>query len=231
MSDLEDNSDTEQEADIEPDVEIESDKEEKDTDITKPIASKKLTPEFNESEDDTALEDTDDEEIAIEEQENNDTQDYPFEYTQSDEPVENTVTLSPINSEIDSDDDEYLQKFEPNYNNEYIKRVHPECLTSNAVEIEALTVITRDKNNIIIDENHQTNPFLSKYERTRILGQRVKQINAGHKLYVKVPPGIIDGYLIAEIELREKKIPVIVRRPLPGGKSEYWKLEDLEQIN
>ena len=147
-----------------------------------------------------------------------------------DDKGESGAVISPINSEIDSEDEDHLQKFEPESANEYIRTIHPECLTSNAVEIEGLTVITRDKNNRIIDENHLTNPFLSKYERTRILGQRAKQLNSGHKPYIKVPAGIIDGYLIAELELKEKKIPVIVRRPLPGGRSEYWKLQDLEQI-
>ena len=60
--------------------------------------------------------------------------------------------------------------------------------------------------------------------------QRAKQINMGHPPYINVPPNIIDGYLIAELELNEKMIPVIIRRPLPGGKSEYWKLMDLELI-
>ena len=32
------------------------------------------------------------------------------------------------------------------------------------------------------------------------------------------------------MELKEKKIPVIIRRPVSSSHSEYWKLEDLEQI-
>jgi hypothetical protein len=41
---------------------------------------------------------------------------------------------------------------------------------------------------------------------------------------------MIDGYLIAERELKEKRIPFILRRPLPGGGIEYWNVRDLEQI-
>ena len=46
-----------------------------------------------------------------------------------------------------------------------------------------------------------------------------------------VPETIIDGYVIAELELKEKKIPFIIRRPIPGGGCEYWHLKDLEIIS
>jgi hypothetical protein len=40
----------------------------------------------------------------------------------------------------------------------------------------------------------------------------------------------VDGYIIAELELREKKIPFIIRRPIPGGGCEYWSIRDLEIV-
>ena len=63
---------------------------------------------------------------------------------------------------------------------------------------------------------------------TRVLGQRTKQINSGSQSFVEVPPHILDGYVIAEKELLEKKLPFIIQRPLPGGGQEYWHLKDLE---
>ena len=47
---------------------------------------------------------------------------------------------------------------------------------------------------------------------------------------MEVSNDIIDGYLIATKELEEKKIPFIIRRPMPSGGSEYWHLKDLEVI-
>jgi hypothetical protein len=47
---------------------------------------------------------------------------------------------------------------------------------------------------------------------------------------IPVDKKIIDGYLIAQLELQQKALPFIIRRPLPGGKSEYWRLADLELI-
>lgn len=144
-------------------------------------------------------------------------------------------TTQLIIEDEDEDEDEYdenyLQKFDNQINKNYIYEFHPECLNHNSDEIEKLAKVTRDQNNIIIDPLHRTIPCLTKYEKARILGQRAKQIEVGAKPFVKVPDNIIDGYVIAELELREKKIPFIIKRPIPGGGFEYWHLKDLENIN
>lgn len=139
------------------------------------------------------------------------------------------TSISPPDSEVESDDEEDLQKIEEEQVLTYMNRYHSECLVSNSDEVEALSKIIKI-NNVIIDPNHKTNPILSKYEKTKILGQRTKQLNSGCSPYISVPSNIIDNYLIAQMELKEKKIPVILRRPISSSHSEYWKLEDLEQI-
>ena len=60
------------------------------------------------------------------------------------------------------------------------------------------------------------------------MGVRAKQLNKGSEPYVKLSDDIIDAFVIANKELKEKKLPFIIQRPLPNGNSEYWKLEDLE---
>jgi DNA-directed RNA polymerase subunit K/omega len=131
----------------------------------------------------------------------------------------------------DEEDETYLQKFNKEVNRNYIVENHPECVVHNNHEIETLSAVTRDETNAIIDDNHRTLPILTKYEKTRIIGQRAKQINQGSQPYVDVPTGVIDGYIIAEMELRQKKIPFIIQRPLPNGSKEFWKIEDLEQVD
>ena len=139
-----------------------------------------------------------------------------------------------MDNDSDNDDEEtdehYLQKFDIDINKNYLVDVHPECLHHNYDEIETLTVIIRDSNNIIIDPLHKTIPFLTKYERARILGQRAKQINMGAQSFIKRPDNVIDGIIIAELELKQKKIPFIIKRPLPNGACEYWNVNDLENI-
>ena len=114
---------------------------------------------------------------------------------------------------------------------DYLVNFHPESLIQNYDEIYNLARVVRDLNGVIVDTLHKTLPIMTKYEKTRILGQRAKQINDGATPFVKVQEGVIDGYLIALKELEEKKIPFIIRRPLPNRGSEYWYVEDLEIIN
>lgn len=133
-------------------------------------------------------------------------------------------------SESDSDDDDYLQKFSQNMREDLISNFHPESKSHNYEEIKQLAKVTRNKNGIIVDELHKTIPILTKYEKTRILGQRAKQIETGAVTLVQVPPNIIDSYLIAKLELAQGKIPFIIRRPLPNGGMEYWYVSDLEDL-
>ena len=133
--------------------------------------------------------------------------------------------------ESDEGDDNYLQKFDTNIRNNFIQDFHPDKKTHNYEEVRSLSrVIKNDSGLIINDYLHKTLPFLTKYEMTRVLGQRAKQINSGAKPFVKVPENIIGGYLIAKMELDNKKIPFIIKRPLPDGTSEYWRVSDLELI-
>ena len=133
--------------------------------------------------------------------------------------------------ENEDEDENYLQKFDSQIKENYVNVFHPECVTHNYQEIASLTKVIRDKNNIIIDPLHRTLPFLTKYEYARIVGQRAKQINSGAKPFIKVPENVIEGSIIAEMELAQKRIPFIIRRPFPGGGCEYWNLKDLELVN
>ena len=96
--------------------------------------------------------------------------------------------------------------------------------------MNASSVVTRDQDNVVTDENHITIPLLTKYEKARVLGLRITQLNKGAKPLVEYNSTIIDNHIIAELELRKKKIPFIVMRPLPNGSKEYWRLEDLEIV-
>ena len=135
--------------------------------------------------------------------------------------------------EEDDDNDDgnnYLRKFETEMHENYIASHHQEMMHLNNAEVSALARVVRNVDGAIIDVMHKTMPFLTKYEKTRILGQRAKQLNQGAQPMIPVDKKIIDGYLIAQLELQQKALPFIIRRPLPGGKSEYWRVSDLEII-
>ena len=149
-------------------------------------------------------------------------------------PEKGTYNQIMSDDEDDDDDDDdgeqYLQKFDRSINENYLVNFHPENILQNYDEILAMTKVVRDDNGTIVDKLHRTIPFLTKYEKSRILGQRATQINSGATPFIQVPEDVIDGYIIAEMELKEKRIPFIIRRPLPNGGSEYWRVSDLENI-
>ena len=130
--------------------------------------------------------------------------------------------------EDDDDDDDDFQKFNDIDKNDIITNFHPELYSHNYDEIQTMSKVVRDNNGTIIDPLHKTLPFITKYEKARILGERTKQLNAGAQSFVEVDDNVIDGYLIALKEFEKKKVPFIIKRPLPNGGCEYWKLSDLE---
>lgn len=71
-----------------------------------------------------------------------------------------------------------------------------------------------------------TTKYLTKYERARVLGTRALQISMNAPVMVDLD-GETDPLRIAEKELRERKIPIIIRRYLPDGSHEDWSIDEL----
>jgi len=149
---------------------------------------------------------------------------------ETNQPIDSNFNDDGDDDDTDDDDDDinYLQKFDENTKHQIISEFHPELQMHNYQEILSLAIVTRDSTNTIIDPLHRTLPFITRYEKAKILGERTKQINSGSKPLVDVDNTVIDGYIIALKEYNEKKIPFIIKRPLPNGGCEYWRFEDLE---
>jgi len=128
------------------------------------------------------------------------------------------------------DEDEDYKKLLKNFNKNDLVLMHKEREFKNFDEIVALSHVVRNKDNQIVDELHQTIPFMTKYEKTRILGKRVKQLNDGMPPFVELKKEFVNNYFVAEAELYQKRIPLIIERPLPNGAFEYWKVKDLELL-
>jgi len=172
---------------------------------------------INDSDDDYENDDVDDDEIINGNQKENNIDNFNF------------MADSDYDDDDDDDyDEDYLQKIDDTTKNDIISNFHPELYNHNYDEIQTLSKVVRDNNGTIIDVLHKTLPFVTKYEKARILGERAKQLNAGAQSFVEIDDNVIDGYLIALKEFEEKKVPFIIKRPLPNGGCEYWKLQDLE---
>lgn len=76
-------------------------------------------------------------------------------------------------------------------------------------------------------KNNISEPILTKYEYTKILGMRAQQLAMGAEALIEVTEDLNDVVLIAEEELRQRKTPVIIQRNIGVNKYEYWKIEDL----
>jgi DNA-directed RNA polymerase I, II, and III subunit RPABC2 len=68
----------------------------------------------------------------------------------------------------------------------------------------------------IPNDQRTTTPYMTKYERARVLGTRALQISLNAPVLVDLE-GETDPLQIAMKELAQKKIPLIVRRYLPDG--------------
>lgn len=73
----------------------------------------------------------------------------------------------------------------------------------------------------------RTNPYLTKYEKARIIGIRAQQIASGSIPLVD-SKGLVSPISIALKELKERKIPFIIRRKLPNNTYEDWTIEELK---
>ena len=95
----------------------------------------------------------------------------------------------------------------------------------NKEEEEGLAGIRRGTRKVA-EEERITSRFMTKYERARILGSRALQISKNAPLMVD-PGEESDPYKLAEMELDKRKVPFIVRRYLPDGSYEDWKVSEL----
>jgi|TARA_B110000483_G_scaffold218260_1_gene271435 DNA-directed RNA polymerases I, II, and III subunit RPABC2 len=87
--------------------------------------------------------------------------------------------------------------------------------------------------NEIMEKNKKikkkTVPFLNKFEKARLLGVRIQQLSAGAQPKISTE-GFETIQDIVDEELRQRKIPLIIKRNLPNGDSEEWKLEEFEKV-
>ena len=72
---------------------------------------------------------------------------------------------------------------------------------------------------------------MTKFERARVIGTRALQISKNAPVLVDLGDEDHDPIAIAEKELAERKIPFVIRRYLPDGSFENWRVAELEIID
>ena len=83
---------------------------------------------------------------------------------------------------------------------------------------------------VVKPENRITKPFMTIFERVRLLGDRAKQLSLGAKPMIK---GLetMNPKEIAKLELEKGVLPLIIERVLPNGRKERWRINELQIIN
>ena len=103
------------------------------------------------------------------------------------------------------------------------KLIHPE-----------VQAVTRESVQEALSVPKSTLPYYTKYEQVTLIGTRAQQLAEGAKPLVS-----LDGmrtsdprfvWTVAEKEVYERKLPFIIHRRLPDGRSEYWSTQELSVI-
>jgi len=106
-----------------------------------------------------------------------------------------------------------------------LRKHHPECTIHYSETILSKLQLTSFPAQG--DANHRSQPFLSHYEKTHILGKRANMLSQGARPFVTVPPHMTDVLDIAKLELEKRCIPFILCRTMPDGSHELWRVSDL----
>lgn len=130
----------------------------------------------------------------------------------------------------DESDDDSVKMKKIKHMEKDLSTFHTEYNMLSVDEIKPLLIIQRNSHNVIIDPNHKTYPFLTKYEKTKVIGLRSIQLSSGLAPFIKLEKHVVDPVVIANMELEQKKIPFIIKRPISRTQYEYWPLQELELL-
>jgi len=216
-------------------IEIESEVDDSDVESIASIESITIKGgDFDEDDDEEKDEEKDENELEEDDDEEKDENELEEEADDEEsivsENLHNTIIGGDDFSDDEDENDDYLQKMDKKLKQNIVDTYHHELKIHNSDEIDLACTVARNEDGYIVDPLHKTLPFVTTYEKSRVLGERAKQIEAGAHPFIELEENIIDSYLIALREYEAKKIPFIIQRPLPNGFSEYWKLSDLELI-
>ena len=115
--------------------------------------------------------------------------------------------------------------------NELLK-FHPEARIDTIESVSMDLILTKVPPSFTnpdgqIDSKHRSIPFLTQYEKTKVLGFRTNQLSLGARPYIAVPDHVSDLKEISRLELEARRLPFIIKRPMPDGTFEMWRLSDL----
>nr|AIE95943.1 DNA-directed RNA polymerase subunit K (RPB6, POLR2F) [uncultured marine thaumarchaeote AD1000_71_B04] len=109
------------------------------------------------------------------------------------------------------------------------------------VEIDKECEIIRNRKIITKDLEHEPTeitgkddqivtgpPTLTRFERARIMGARALQLSLGAPVFIEIPKNATSSLEIAMEELKQRVIPIVIRRTLPNGDYQHLPIDQFE---
>jgi DNA-directed RNA polymerase I, II, and III subunit RPABC2 len=181
--------------------------------ISKTIPKKKIPIKEEEKSSDSEDDIEEEEEVSQEEEEEEEEDDEEEEEENDTEVKPNKKPeIKATNIRDDDEEDKCIYNFASEESEEEM------VFDDDVITIES---------NIVPNDQRRTKPFLFKYERVRLLGNRIQQLTLGAKPMIKN----VENYTpqeIAEMELKNNVMPLIIQRPLPNGMKERWYISELQ---
>jgi len=120
------------------------------------------------------------------------------------------------NLDEDEEDDENFDDIEEDEN------------VINISENHKFEIVSKDKTyERLASRKKETSPLMNRFELTKLVGIRAQQLACGMAPCVSFDPDITNTEFIAIQELLQKKMPLIIRRYLPNGVYEDWRVNEL----
>ena len=71
-------------------------------------------------------------------------------------------------------------------------------------------------------------PTLTRFEKARIMGARALQLSLGAPVFIEIPKNATTSLEIAMEELKQRVIPIVIKRTLPNGDYQNIPLDKFE---
>ena len=71
-------------------------------------------------------------------------------------------------------------------------------------------------------------PMLTRFEKARIMGARTLQLSLGAPVFIEIPKNATTSLEIAMEELKQRMIPIVIKRTLPNGDYQNIPLDRFE---
>jgi len=71
-------------------------------------------------------------------------------------------------------------------------------------------------------------PTLTRFERARIMGARALQLSLGAPVFIEIPKNTVTSLDIAMEELKQRVIPIVIKRTLPNGDYQHLPIDQFE---